>query len=253
MHKRILLLISIVFISMQSFAQENVYDSTSLDGMSEQVLEDEFPVIPDKNIYTRDFHIHPDSVKLLKNKKQFEYIRNLDSLLKAAQDKATKPTNVKPAGVSFRKIFNSVIIQALLWTMAAGFVIFIIYRLFLSKAFFSKTGGKSQVEEALTTDQEFLNEDFEKLYQQSKKQNDLRSATRYLFLDTLKKLENRSEIEFSVDKTNSKYINELPEHKREMFAWLVMNYEYTWYGKTDPGASRFELVEKRSQEFNSLH
>ncbi len=89
-----------------------------------------------------------------------------------------------------------------------------------------------------------------KLLGKAKESGDYRSAVRFEFLGTLKKLNDQSLIYFSMDKTNNDYFNELPETMQLPFLHLKSSYEITWYGNTNPGLTAYETIENQFQNFN---
>ena len=85
-------------------------------------------------------------------------------------------------------------------------------------------------------------------------QKNFRGATRFLYLKLLKLLSQRSFIEWSPEKTNRDYMNELNgSHYLLLFEQLSRIYEYVWYGHFDPDNSQFEPINENFQNtFNQL-
>ncbi|HSN62074.1 MAG TPA: hypothetical protein VLR49_14140, partial [Ferruginibacter sp.] len=193
------------------------------------------------------------TVNYWKNKKEFRYVKNLDSLLKDLQKKqeASKENKVRMPNPSFLdSIFNAPFLKLILWTMAAIFVGVILYQLFKNKGFFKRVDRVGVEEEVVVPDEDILEQNFDKLLQQAYTQGDYRLAIRYQFLKTLQRLRDKDRIEFSVDKTNSRYVHEVPEHWRNDFAKLILNYEYVWYGNFALTAAQYDLLQKKYTSFN---
>lgn len=128
------------------------------------------------------------------------------------------------------RVLSSGIIQVLLWMIAISFVLFILYKLFLSEGIFKRSRRSSVVTEIAEPALEKTVLDYDKLLHQSVKLADFRMAVRYLFLKTLARLSEKEYIQRSVDKTNYQYLQEIGIDKRKEFASLILTYEYSWYG-----------------------
>ncbi|QSS96741.1 hypothetical protein [Psychroflexus sp. ALD_RP9] len=87
-------------------------------------------------------------------------------------------------------------------------------------------------------------EDLTQLITQAKTEEDFRLATRYYFLETLKRLKNADLIKYEAEKTNASYIKELSGNNlNSCFAEAVRFYEYVWYGDFEINNSQFNQVE----------
>ncbi len=207
-------------------------------------------VLGDTGITFRSLPLSYDTVSLWKNKKEYNWIKNLDSILKA-KPKPSEQSSGKYAPPSARQPIELGFFSYILWALAAGFVIFILVKLFMSGGAFK--GGGKRVKEAADNDEDYVEDINEKDFQVLKKRayasGDMRMATRYLFLFTLQQLQQRELIRFSPDKTNSMYLNELPAAKRGGFAQLSLYYEYIWYGKAPVEPQQFDAIEIKFNEF----
>ncbi|RYY68315.1 MAG: DUF4129 domain-containing protein, partial [Chitinophagaceae bacterium] len=56
-------------------------------------------------------------------------------------------------------------------------------------------------------------------------------------------------IDYEPDKTNSRYVYELPESWRNDFSKLVFQYEYVWYGHFDIDNNQYANVQKGYDAF----
>lgn len=194
--------------------------------------------------------IHPvnlaaDSIQYLKKLPDYAYMKNLDSILKAAQ----KPLQVhgsKDNSFIAQLILN--VLQPLLWIIAGFIVAFIIYRIFITRGLFSKQ-SKEQTSTAEEQDLD-LSREYQPLIQQAKEKGDYRTAIRYWFLETLKNLNEKEHIVFSKDKTNSTYFFELPSSLKTTFSQLTTNYELVWYGNQTVEPSAYQTMENNFIHFN---
>lgn len=187
----------------------------------------------DTTIYFHQLTISPDSVNKWKAQKAFAYAKNLDSLLNAKQNENVTVQR-GPSGPSwFDRLFNSLGTKVFFWILAIAFVVFILYKLFLTQGVFSKVvktntlAAPKKPEEKITNDS-----DFDGLIQKALAGNDYRLAVRYQYLKTLYRLAQKAFIVMAVDKTNYQYVREISNAQlRNEFASLTLSYEYVWYGE----------------------
>lgn len=77
------------------------------------------------------------------------------------------------------------------------------------------------------------------------KEQNYRSAIRYHFLYTLKKLTDKNLISWNPEKTNRDYLRELKnKNSQEDFRRIIYIYDYIWYGE-------FETEEKDYQHYKT--
>jgi hypothetical protein len=134
--------------------------------------------------------------------------------------------------------------------MAAIFIAIVFYQLLKNKGLFKRMEIKGVEEEKVESAEDILEQDFDKLLQLAYDQEDYRLAIRYQFLRTLQRLRDKELIEFAVDKTNSRYVHEVPTQWRNDFASLVLNYEYVWYGNFILSLDQYESLRKKYTSFN---
>ena len=107
-------------------------------------------VTGDTGVTFRSVWLSEDSLNIWKRKKEYGWIKNLDSLLRKDQDQAKPPRiNTVPSSTnsSADRLFNSGFLQALLWILAAGFVLFVIIQLFMNKGLFRKPVSTKRVDD----------------------------------------------------------------------------------------------------------
>ncbi len=97
-------------------------------------------------------------------------------------------------------------------------------------------------------------EDLTKLIAQAKTEGNFRLATRYYFLETLKRFKDLDLIKYEAEKTNYSYVNELSNTSlTSSFTEAVRFYEYVWYGDFEINKSQFNQVEALFMKmFNQL-
>ena len=248
----ILLLFSGICNTTHAQDKEFIYADSSLlkpdDAKPDEstITED----IPDTTLATRLLIISPDTIAAQKRKKEFAYVSNLDSLLKAQQSQDA--ANIRNTGKSlsfFEKLINSPALKMIFWLVTAGIVLFILIRLFTTEGVFRRTSPGKHAEEIEEEEKIYTPSDYSKLVHQAYKLGDYRSAVKYLFLRTLQQLSEHSYIEYASDKTNYRYLQEIPADKKKDFSRLVLNYEYIWYGHLHIERQAYEKVESEFTAF----
>lgn len=199
-----------------------------------------------------------DSVAAWRNERGFGYTRYLDSMLRLKnieqqqshirQMQKQHNGNNKKGGQNgeddeiviqqdqnwMGSFFQSPALRVILWILAAGFVLFILYRLFFAQGLFiRKTTSLKKTDTDDNGDEELpATGDFDRLARQAAASGNYRLAVRYHYLQVLHKLAGKNLLELSVDKTNYQYVRELSGTAfRDEFAALTLHYEYVWYGE----------------------
>lgn len=159
----------------------------------------------------------------------------------------------------FRSIFNlssPAAATAINWTLyivSSLVIVTVIY--FIVKSILNKEGqwifGKSTTKKIISYDdieRNLKNIDFEQLIKDTIKSGDYRLAIRYYYLWILKKLSEKSIIDWNPEKTNSDYLYEIKsEALKKDFAYVSYLYNYIWYGEFEVDDVIFENA-KRSIE-----
>ncbi len=256
--------------AIEAPVQEPVQESNKRSQVIvEPVEEDDSPLVddterPDTSLYFKYLYASKDTVQYWKSMKAFAYAVYLDSLLrnrelkkkKIEQKQQERSSNKSSSGessssdsVSFDAapgFFNSPFITVLLWILAGGFVLFIIYSLFLKDGMFRRntksTAGTSSGE--MEAAEVKPGTDMDNLIAQALRDNNFRLAVRYQYLKNLHKLAEKGFVQYAVDKTNYQYVNELTNAGlRNEFAGITLNYEYVWYGEFEIDAVIYRKLE----------
>ena len=184
------------------------------------------------------YHVVPARWQQLTNDKAFAYRHDVE---KAQQQKIEQDN-------AFLKFINAIIRfftngggYILLWLLAAALLIWILYKVFISKdVFLFSRKQKVFAGEASATDTEDINSDWALLAQQASAGNDLRLAVRYNYMWLLQLLQKQELIQYRSDKTNFEYAAELAGTAyRQPFSKLSRQYEYTWYGHYVPSEEAY--------------
>jgi len=222
------------------------------DYVVEQLVDDEEEVLTiDTILAIRTIKISTDSVRFWKNKKEFSYLSNLDSLLKADRQQQQSPQQTKGPKMKAGSPDTS-FLKGLMWILAITFILFVVYQLLQNKGLFKGSSRKLTVEEIAEPQQEdILEMDIDQLLRKAEQQADYRLATRYQYIKTLQFLNDKQWIDFAADKTNRQYLYEIPEQKRSEFSRLILNYEYVWFGNTTIDHDLYKKITTLHGIFNS--
>jgi hypothetical protein len=195
--------------------------------------------------------ISKDSVEALKNSKDLVYLKNLDSLLRVAQKEQMQQEQPSRDSNWIGKFFGSVITRDVFWTLAACFVLFILYKLFLTEGIFQKRSAflkvsKEEEEEATL----HTVSDYNLLIEKAITTKDFRSAVRFLYLLALRQLSDDKLIELAPDKTNYQYQLELTDKEiKNLFALITFQYECVWYGGFEIDETAFNSIRNDFKKF----
>lgn len=156
----------------------------------------------------------------------------------------------------FRRLFglsDGVSSKAVDWTLnilATIIVLVVIY--LITKAILNKEGqwvfGKSTTKKIISHDDIERNLkyiDFEKLIKDTLKAGDNRLAIRYYYLWILKKMSEKSIIDWNPEKTNTDYLYEIQSDSlKKDFGYVSYLYNYIWYGEFELDEASFENAKK---------
>ena len=237
---------------------DEVYDSTVVQAPVKDKADDDIENVIeiDTTVYYNQLTVSPDSIAAWKNLKGFAYVKYLDSLLKAKKDEQGKKqeTYTAPSGPGWLgSALSSQGLQVFLWALAILFVLFILYKLFLTEGVFrknfknTKTVAPEVAEEIITGES-----DFYAFIKDAEKSGNYRLAVRYHYLQSLHKLADKNMVQLAADKTNYQYVREIAnQNYQNNFAALTLNYEYVWYGEFAVDENIYRKMEPEFSAFNN--
>lgn len=264
MHKKIFILVLFSFLfyaAAQAQEKKYVYQDSSLLEPQDSVIEDmqvheyvntaeEDPT--DTTLEFSKLVISTDSIQNWKNLKAFAYAKYLDSLLKARQEKQPVERSESSGPGWLDNLLSSSATRIFFWLVAAVFILFILYRLFLAKGVFTRNVAITENTSPEVKDEQITSDsDLESLIRQAVLARNYRLAIRYQYLRTLRKLAAKHIIEMAADKTNYQYVREISDNKyRNDFAALTLSYEYAWYGEFAVEEDLYHRLERSFSGFN---
>lgn len=239
------LLAQVTVDSSVQVIEESVVDTTAV--YDDEYEEEEETEVFDTALHRSTWIYSLDSVRSLRSQKEFEYMKELDSLLKKRQELLLKEQK-KQRGKRVVNVFP--FIEVLLWILLIGALLFVLYRVFLSdRGLFASPlrNKKLQVEEEQLTDDVYLDQQL----QLAIKEGNYRLGIRFLYLQSLNKLSERGWLQLSPDKTNYQYVRELSKPQlKNAFARITLHYEYAWYGDFVIEQHVFEPIKKEFEQFH---
>ena len=248
----------LLFSAASAQQNDQAHDDSSIE------VKEDYTVTPptsndtlyvDTTLYFSRPAMAADSIEAWKSAKEFAYVKDMDSLLLAAKKKEHKAEeNTDDSGPNWlERLLSSAGIKIFFEFLAVFFVLFILFKLFLSEGAFRRktmtsTTGSAEVEqEVITSDS-----DLEVLIRQALQAGNYRLAVRYKYLQTLYKLAAKKMLELAADKTNYQYVREISnQNYQNDFAALTLNYEYVWYGEFEIEENIYKRIEAGFSQFNS--
>jgi uncharacterized protein DUF4129 len=252
--KKIKVLILFVFLSLcasaQSPASGGSNAETDANGDSAKI-QFTSPAVADNILQSEEVIIPKDSIDALKNSKDFLYLQNLDSLLRVAQKEKAQEEQPSHDTNWIERFFGSVITRDLFWTIAVCFVLFILYKLFLSEGIFQKRSATIRTN-TYEADEDAVHtaSDYNIFIEKAIAAKDFRLAVRYLYLLALRQLSDDKLIELAPDKTNFQYLHELKNKEiKNLFGLITYQYECVWYGGFDVNEAAFNAIRNDFKKF----
>lgn len=260
------------------YPQENAPVEEEVEVVAAPMQDDSYDeeaseaVIIDTQLTGNRLFLSADSVNAIRRERQFGYAKNLDSMLKAMQDKEqeiakqeeakkeqarkksgnrnidnTESSGVEKGSSMAERFFNSKKTQYFLWSLAGLFVLFVLYKLFFGGGAFQKSTTRSNVKVLDEEEAKPVKErKFDAAITKAASEKEYRQAVRYLYLQLLQRLSAAGAIEFAVDKTNTEYLRELTgKPYKDEVAELTRYYDYVWYGEFALDAAAYATIENR--------
>lgn len=229
-------------------------DSSIVEEEAKTAQEKQEEILTDTTFYSHFMSIPVDSVTAWKRSREYGYMNSLDSLLKQKMnenEESYQPVKQNNSPSFLQGLLSDIIVKIIFWSLAIFAVVFLLYKLFLSKVNLGTRQSDNSVTEVLP--EEVLPveiSDYDTLIRQSCLLEDYRMAVRYLFLRTLFVLNEKGLLQWPSEKTNFEYVQAMPVQKKNDFATIVLNYEYVWYGHIQINRQQFELIENSFIQFS---
>ena len=199
---------------------------------------------PADSLSTR--HIPPGIIDSLKKDEAFWYA----DLAKNARPKKAIKENQDPG--FFNKLVNKQWFQTLVWIIIIlGFLSVLVWYLSSSNISLFRPASKfiDHDGDHITTNIFEIN--YKTEIDKALNSENYRLATRLMFLQLLKRMDEKKLINYQQDLTNLDYRMQLyGTHYAPAFNDLVKFYEFTWYGKWQPGNNQFTQIKNKFESFS---
>ena len=188
----------------------------------------------------------PDSVvQRLQGEKAFAYANDPQFWVKEeSQDSKT----IFDYLVDF---FGSTAVKTILYFLAIGAIVFIIFRLIMTNNLLFYSSRKKHPDEEAFLEQEVDPDNIDSKINEAVTAGNYRLAVRFLYLKTLFRLNDAGLISYHTQATNHDYLTELSGNRLgKEFKFLTQVYEYVWYGEFQVNAEQFTTVNERFSIFH---
>ncbi len=226
-----------------------VVDSAATES-ADETADDEASIPVDTLITSNIRNINADSLALIKKDKGFYYQQWLDSLLRVREANLHKEEKPPPKLPDFSGVLN--VFQVILWVFAGAILLFVLYKLFISKSGLFIKNSKN-IDAVIDVDKAPIETRYDALIAKAESENNYRLAVRYLHLQALYNLSEKGLVKVATEKTNYQYLNELrsaPATIVKDFSDLTYKYEYIWYGEYPLAPTMYQSLRKQFTTFN---
>ncbi|MEO6893896.1 MAG: hypothetical protein ABI136_02615 [Ginsengibacter sp.] len=258
------LLLARIIIPSNGYAQTQDSVIQSGETQTQQFSQDDsISNSADTSLTRQDVKDSLDVSKWKKNR-EFAYMHYLDSLLRNEKNMQIDTVSVDEKSGSIKRkksnlnqpsslnnMLNSWPLKIFFWTLAISFILFVSYKVFFKNGFFVRKKEIRNGDEEESIEELSELSEYDSLAFGAENRKEFNLATRYLFLKTLKNLSDKGFINFTSEKTNKDYLNEMRQHHYfDQFSNLTRDYEYIWYGKFLIDAERYQNLKEDFSFFN---
>lgn len=236
--------------SQYETVQEVVIDSANYDSEEDFILTDSIV----QSNYSTDNILYPKNfAPNFKNKYKadefdYEILKPKESIWDKIKKKIAELLAKIFGEMDPNKASNyTVNILRIIGIVVIGLLVYLLVRFLMSKDgnfLFGKKNRKINIS-GQDLEENIHEINFSESILKFEKQQDYRSAIRYHFLYSLKKLTDKNLINWNPEKTNRDYLKELKNiNLKEDFSRVIYIYDYIWYGE-------FETEEKDYQHYKT--
>ena len=187
----------------------------------------------------------PDSVvDRMKKDKEFAYANDMSYWKKAPPRRRS----------SFDRLMSlltqSAAVKIVLYSLLVAGILYGLYQVMVVNNFFIFSGGRRRNADEESGDA-LVNENLDEKINEAVTDKNYRQAIRFMYLKTLKLLNDNHVITLHARSTNQDYIRQMYKHDAlPQFRQLTHIYEYVWYGDFDPTEAQFEIISANFNRFN---
>jgi hypothetical protein len=155
----------------------------------------------------------------------------------------------------FNDFFSGSTIRNITYVVLIAFFLFVIYRIVIVNKLFLFYSSKKATAEVSGEEVDIQDDNLDEKIRKAVAAKEYRPAVRFMYLKTLRLLNDRQWIRYHADATNYEYVTQMSQHKQgNDFGFLTRIYDYVWYGEFTLTEDQFEIVHKNFSHFyNALH
>lgn len=250
-----LLCIFIGKVNAQEATTDTSYQNPVIDSIN-SVLDDgdtdySDEVAPDSTTEVHEpdtvtFRAVPDSVvTALQKRKEFEYANDPAYWMK---NKKKEDSEARTIGF-LEWLFYNRGVKIAMYILLAAVLLFAVYKIIINNNLFYRN-AKNKL--AATTVEEGIEmeTDLESKIAKAIQVKDYRKAVRYLYVKSLRELDQKNLIRYHAQATNYDYLAQVSEFKfAGRFSFLTQVYDYVWYGGFEMSDNQFDKVAKDFNDF----
>lgn len=194
----------------------------------------------------------PDTaVQRLQALKEFEYANDPEYWIREKKE-PPKERKARSTGFwdAFYDFFDRSIVKMIFYTLLIILVLFGIYRVVVVNKLYMSYSAKTALDEGGETEADMDHNTLEQAISNAIKQGNYRLAVRYLYIRSLRALNDRGWIRYHAQATNYDYLQQLQgQPLQPEFRFLTQVYDYVWYGEFPLNAEQFTGVQHRFNQF----
>jgi hypothetical protein len=152
----------------------------------------------------------------------------------------------------FDRVLGSVFWKYFVYALLLGLLGFALYRIIADNglSLFYRSPRRAAVAKEEDEDQDLADQDLDTRVQEALSAGNLRLATRYLFIKTLRLMDAQELIRYQAKATNEDYIRQLgAKDVSDRFRYLARAYEHVWYGGFSPSQPQYDRLNQYFQDF----
>lgn len=202
-------------------------------------------------------YVEAEDVAIMRNGKGYEYMSNIDSLLRTArkfkqEPKVVTTTTRKQNEGWLNEFLQKDFIKVIGWGLATILLLYVLYRFAVSEGILKyRKQLKDDVAETDEAVETIMQEPSRILsaIEQAEQQGDYRKAIKFYYLTTLTRLQESGHIQLEKSKTNYDFLNSLSPRYKQTFAPLLQIFEYVWYGEYKPEQFLYLTMKEKFETF----
>ncbi|MDP4151572.1 MAG: DUF4129 domain-containing protein [Bacteroidota bacterium] len=153
------------------------------------------------------------------------------------------------------RVLGSAFWKYLVYALLLGLLGFGLYRIIADNGLylFYRSPKRAAAERLGEEDPDLADQDLDAKVEEALRAGNLRLATRYLFIKSLRLLDAQELIRYQTKATNEEYIRQIGSQEvSNRFRYLVRAYEHVWYGGFDLNKLQYDHLNRTFQDFYQI-